>query len=207
MKNFLIVLIPATLYFWSCNPGEKKVTEEELREFAIAEGNRISMETQQLLGSTLKTTIQQEGIPEALRYCNLNAYPLVDSIEQKYSVIIKRASTDIRNPQDAPDEDELQFINAYQDSLVSGKTPQAFVKVGEKDVHFARPILLNDAVCLNCHGKIGADIAPENYQVIKALYPEDKATGHELGDLRGIWSIRFSREDLARSIQAENKSQ
>jgi hypothetical protein len=199
--------MPIAIYFWACNPREKKVTESDLREFAIAEGNRISMETQQLLGSTLKATIQQKGIPEALRYCNLNAYPLIDSVEQKYSAIIKRASTDIRNPQDAPDEDELQIIKTYQDSLASGKTPKAFVKVGEKEVHFARPILLNDAVCLNCHGKVGTDIAPENYQVIKALYPEDKATGHELGDLRGIWSIRFSKADLTEAVRSENHSQ
>lgn len=207
MKNFLMFIIPVVIILDGCNPGEKKISESQLREFAIAEGNRITMEAQQLLGSTLKTTIQEQGIPEALRYCNLNAYPLVDSIERKYSVIIKRASTDTRNPQDKPDEEELEFITVFQDSLASGKTLQPMVEVGEKDIHFVRPIILNDAVCLNCHGRIGTDIANENYQVIKALYPDDQATGHELGDLRGIWSIRFSKNDLAEVIRSANQEQ
>ena len=207
MKNFLIFLFPVVLILGGCTPGEKKISESQLRDFAVAEGNRIAMETQQLLGSTLKKTIQQQGIPEALKYCNLNAYPLVDSIEQKYSVIIKRASTDIRNPLDKPDDAELEFILAFQDSLASGKTLQPMVEVHEKEIHFVRPIILNDEVCLNCHGRIGTDIPNENYQVIKALYPDDQATGHVLGDLRGIWSIRFSRNDLTEAIRSDNQDQ
>ena len=40
------------------------------------------------------------------------------------------------------------------------------------------------------------DITEENYEVIKALYTEDDATGHEMGDLRGVWSIKFERDSF-----------
>ncbi|MBS0000177.1 MAG: DUF3365 domain-containing protein [Cyclobacteriaceae bacterium] len=206
MKHFFTFLAIFSLMITGCNPSKERVSDSQMKEKAMEEGNRITMETQQLLGTTLKSTIQEQGIPEAMRYCNLNAYPLVDSIERKYSVIIKRASTRFRNPQDAPDEEELKFIEAYQDSLTAGKTPGVFVEINEKEIHFARPILLNDAVCLNCHGQAGSDIAPENYQVIKALYPDDKATGYKMGDLRGIWSVRFSKDDLIKAIDSGNES-
>jgi hypothetical protein len=29
--------------------------------------------------------------------------------------------------------------------------------------------------------------------MIEERYPDDRATGYELGDLRGMWSIRWAR--------------
>ena len=185
-----------------CNSSKNRLPESRLIEQATLEGNRISAATQQLLGSTLKSTIQERGIPAALDYCSLYAYPLVDSIEQKYSVTIKRASIATRNQQDAPDQQEIKIIQMYLEDLQEGKTPEVFINVKPDEILYAKPILLNDAVCLNCHGQVGTEITDENYRVIKALYPEDKATGHKLGDLRGIWSIKFNRKDLEKGITA-----
>jgi len=206
MKNFLNFFLTIVWIIPGCTSDSGKVSETAIRDYVENEGTRISMETQQLLGATLKKTIEQKGIPEALKYCNLHAYPLVDSIMGRYSVTIKRASMDTRNPSDIPDQDEMRIIKAYRDSLSSGKTPAVFVEVSDKEVHYARPILLNDNVCLNCHGKVGTEISNENYQVIKALYPEDQATGHALGDLRGIWSIRFKKPDVIQALEEESSS-
>ena len=42
------------------------------------------------------------------------------------------------------------------------------------------------APCLTCHGsEIEQDIQDE----LKKLYPEDKATGYQAGDLRGALSV------------------
>jgi hypothetical protein len=41
-------------------------------------------------------------------------------------------------------------------------------------------------VCLTCHG---SDIAPELRTEINTYYPEDMATGFELGELRGAFTI------------------
>jgi hypothetical protein len=174
-----------------CDNYKNRVPESRLIEQATLEGNRISA-----------ATIQQRGIPAALDYCSLHAYPLVDSIEQKYGVKIKRASMATRNQQDAPDPQEIKIIELYLKDIQQGKIPEVSVKVKPDEIHFAKPILLNDVVCLNCHGRVGTDITEENYRVIKALYPEDKATGHKLGDLRGIWSIKFNRKDLEKGIKA-----
>ena len=55
----------------------------------------------------------------------------------------------------------------------------------------AAPILLAAPVCLQCHGSPEKDIAPATMAAIKKLYPEDKATGFQLGDLRGLWRVTF----------------
>ena len=45
--------------------------------------------------------------------------------------------------------------------------------------------------CLQCHGTPNQDIAPETLAAIQKLYPDDKATGFKLGDLRGLWRVTF----------------
>jgi hypothetical protein len=205
MKSFSVVLYTGFIILSACGPTRKELPEAELIMLAKEEGNRITMETQHLLGSTLKSKIQQAGIPEALEYCNLNAYPLVDSMQMKYHAIIRRASMDTRNPLDKPAEDEKIIIEDYQSNLKEGKTPEIYVKVKENEVHYARPILLTDAVCLKCHGTVGENISPEHYRIIQNLYPEDQATGHSLGDLRGIWSVKFRRKDLEKRALSTQK--
>ena len=196
MRRSVIVILAGMLVFSACTTSKKEDTES-LKNKARMEGEKIAMETQKVLGSTLKSVIQSQGIPPALKYCNVHAYPLVDSLENKYQVSIKRASTATRNPADEADEEERRIILDYMETLEAGKTPEVYVNVGSDEVHFAKPIILNDQVCLNCHGDVGKEIKPEHYDIIKALYPGDDAAGHKIGDLRGIWSIRFDRSVLA----------
>jgi hypothetical protein len=32
------------------------------------------------------------------------------------------------------------------------------------------------------------------------LYPEDKAIGHKIGDLRGMWSIRIPKKEVVKKM-------
>lgn len=48
-------------------------------------------------------------------------------------------------------------------------------------------------MCLQCHGNPNAEIKPETYTALKALYPNDKATGYDVDQVRGIWSISFEK--------------
>lgn len=192
---FILVLTGLTAISCQSNK-ENRMTEDEIRAAAIEAGNQMAMKTQQVLGSTLKSTIQQEGIPQALKYCNVHAYPLVDSLEESYDVTIRRASSFTRNPDNRPDKEEMEIILDYLADLEAGRTPEPVVEIKNGSVFFAKPIILSDQVCLNCHGLPGEDVKDENLKVIQALYPDDKATGHRLGGLRGIWSISFKKDNL-----------
>jgi hypothetical protein len=197
MKNHTSYILPMLcLLFISCNGPKKEPTlsENELRSLALEQGNMISENTQKVLGSTLKEVVQNEGIPQALKYCNVRAYPIVDSLENVYQANIRRASHRTRNPDDAPDKAEAQIIEEYLINIQNGETPAVKVVIGKEDVHFYKPIILSASLCLNCHGKVGTDINEENHQIIQALYTDDEAIGHEMGDLRGIWSISFKKD-------------
>lgn len=77
-------------------------------------------------------------------------------------------------------------------ALNNGEQAKPSVTVNmEGKTAFYAPIITN-SLCLNCHGRVD-EIGVENYSIIKALYPEDKAVDFGVGDLRGIWSITFNK--------------
>jgi len=201
MKRYLIFIFSMIFALaLSCQQkNEHHLTETELLSLATQQGDLISENTQKVLGSKLKEVIQKDGIPQALKYCNVKAFPIVDSLQDVYKAKIRRASFKTRNPGDAPDKMEEKIINEYLEAIKNGDTPSAKVVLSSKKVHYYKPIILSASLCLNCHGNIGSDISEDNYKIIKALYTEDKATGHEMGDLRGIWSITFKRDSFQKN--------
>ncbi|MBI3082695.1 MAG: DUF3365 domain-containing protein, partial [Gemmatimonadetes bacterium] len=71
--------------------------------------------------------------------------------------------------------------------------PEEFVEVirapdGTYELQYLRPILV-DRRCLACHGD-PATFIPEVRAVLAQRYPEDRATGYAVGDLRGAVSVR-----------------
>jgi uncharacterized protein (UPF0335 family) len=49
-------------------------------------------------------------------------------------------------------------------------------------------------MCLKCHGTTDKQMERETYSKIKELYPNDKAIGYDVNEVRGIWSISFDKE-------------
>jgi hypothetical protein len=58
---------------------------------------------------------------------------------------------------------------------------------GFKSVRYLKPII-TQAPCLSCHGP-AESISPEVKSIIDTNYPEDKATGYQINDLRGAVSV------------------
>ncbi len=177
----------------SCQKEQTNVTEKTTTEVragkseAIPDGEILknyAVEAQQLLGSQLKQKIAEGGPENALEFCNINAIPLTDSISKKYDVRIKRVSDQYRNANNAANPSELAVITTYKAMLAAGKKPEGLLKDG----YYYSPIVTN-AMCLQCHGAPGKELAEKTHQKIKSLYPQDKATGYGVDELRGIFSI------------------
>jgi hypothetical protein len=47
-------------------------------------------------------------------------------------------------------------------------------------------------MCLQCHGKPNVDINEATLGQIEKLYPNDKAVGYGLNELRGIWVVEMN---------------
>lgn len=205
MKKMLIVL----LAFTGCMGSQESdnITAEQMDSVVIAEGNRIATLAQEALSGQLKKAIAEGGIPHAITFCNLSAYSIMDTLTTGRKATIKRASLRLRNPQDAPTQTEREILEEYRAVLDNNEELHPIVKdPDERHILYAQPIMMNNPLCLNCHGTVGEQVSQETYDLIQSLYPEDNAAGHALGDLRGIWSITFSQEDIKDSLKQQLES-
>ena len=178
----------------------RKISDGEIIDAAMKRGNIIADSAQKLLGSTLKSAIKEGGVQHAISFCNLKAYGLMDSLSNEYSATIRRASLRLRNPDDKADKLEEQLLNAYQYQIETGDILSPNIQRDGEYLLYTRAITINDGVCLNCHGEPGKHLKTEDYELIKSLYPEDNASSHKMGDLRGMWSIRLSKKDIIKSL-------
>ncbi len=179
----------------------KRVKEGEILGLASELGAEIAEKSQRVLGGNLKKAMSENGAAYAVEFCNANAYSILDSLRDRYKVEIKRASLKVRNPDDDPTDLERQILEAYQYNIESGIELQDNIqRVGTDQLLFSRPIVIKDGICLSCHGNPGSEINPATQERIKELYPADNATGHEFGQLRGMWSITFDKGELVKML-------
>lgn len=217
MKKTIYVLI-ISLTLSACNSNErvskdvfeqvnksmevKKLSESEIIQAAMVWGEEISKESQEQLTAALKQAIAEEGVPGAIGFCNVNALPIMSEVGEKYGVSVRRVSLKYRNPEDKPLPEEEALLDAYAYNTENRiKNEPNIQKIQNGDVLlFTKAIVIPDAFCLNCHGEVGKEISPETAEKLKTLYPDDKATGHKVGDLRGMWSIGLPKKELIKRL-------
>lgn len=196
--NNRVLIVAAFLFLGlvACTDAEpkkesKKVLSAEEKANYITNGKAIALHTFTALSGALSEKIQSGGIPEAIEYCNVAAYPLTDSIASLYNAQVKRVSDKTRNPSNRPNSTELEVIAAYQNEIANGEKLKPVILEEDGMVYFMAPILIKP-MCLNCHGVPEKNISKDNLALIREKYPKDMAINYAEGDLRGIWSIQFS---------------
>ncbi len=193
MKPTAIVLF-VLVGMLSCKQGPKPSIQVESHQLDYMEiGKGYAQETQKVLGKNLMQTIQNEGVAQAVVFCNEQAYPLTDSMATHYKARIKRVSDKPRNPDNKANATELAYINTFKEKVAQGDSIIPIVKEENGKVHFYAPII-TQSLCLNCHGTPGKNIAPDVVRHLSELYPQDQAIGYDVGQVRGIWSIVFDAE-------------
>lgn len=214
----LIPFLSIILCLAACNSGKKvekevleevnqsmevkKVSEAEILNESLKWGNEIAEEAQKELMTALQNAIAEKGVSGAVEYCSAQALPLVKNVGEKYGVKVRRVSQDYRNPADQPDEMEEMLLQAYaynEENEIENKPNVQEMEEGGV-LLYTKAIKIPGGICLNCHGEPGKDIAEETLKKIGELYPEDKAKGHQIGDLRGMWSISIPKNEVVKRL-------
>ena len=147
----------------------------------------------QSFGMTLKGELQAAmkagGPMAAVSVCHERAPEIAADLSEETGFTLRRTSL---KPRATPPTDweraVLQDFEARHDAGEAPKTiewHEVAVVDGEKRLRYMKAIG-TEAVCLTCHG---TDIDPALEAKIERLYPNDRATGFEQGDLRGAFSI------------------
>lgn len=157
----------------------------------LAEGQVITQAAFKTLSAHLQQAMAEGGVANALKFCNIKAMPLTDSLARSYGIELRRASHRPRNPANRADSMELATIQTYLGQIEANNELRPVVHASGQQISYHAPIRIPGALCLNCHGQPASDISESDLRVIQKLYPEDEATGFSVGELRGIWSIRF----------------
>jgi hypothetical protein len=189
MKALIIFVIFFTLLAAGCRV---KDSANELQvanaDSLINLGNEITQATFESLRGELQKALQDGGIENALRYCNVKAVPLTDSLSRLHDVSLVRISNKNRNPDNSASNFETELINRYEEEI-ENRVPQ-LIKSGNAIIYY-KPIIAQ-AMCLNCHGTPGESLLLDNHSLIKSLYPNDKAIDYREGNVRGLWKIVFT---------------
>ncbi len=157
----------------------------------LGRGRHIVMTTKKTLGKNLKKTIKTKGTKEAVSFCSVTAYPILDSMSNVHNAKIVRVSDKNRNPNNIANKKETEYILNYQKQLDKGEDLKPIVEETDEMAVFYMPIVTND-MCLQCHGPKNK-IEPEVLKEIKKHYPNDKATGYNINQIRGIWRVEIPK--------------
>lgn len=148
------------------------------------------------LGSMIKAS----GPAGALGACQSASTDLPTAVGDETGFEISRTALKLRNPENAPDPWELDVLKNFQAKAAAGseaaKLEFADVVVtpeGDKLFRYMKAIPVTEA-CLACHG---TDLKQDVKAEISKYYPEDKAVGFKLGDMRGAFTVTQTISEAA----------
>lgn len=190
----MLMALAGLLQACSGTPTAPPLSEVSEQDFILV-GDEVTAAGFQALSSHLGKAMRAGGPVHALNYCNTRALPLTDSIAETYGVALKRTALRHRNPANLPTATEKKVLDGFAAAMQGaqpGQSPKPVVKRhSDRQVAYYKPIALAGA-CVKCHGTSGTDIDSATVARLGALYPEDKATGFQPGDLRGMWVVEFT---------------
>jgi len=142
-------------------------------------------------GGTLKPSllnaVQTGGAASAIAVCEEQAPAIAKQLSQETGWRVRRVSLKARNASAEPDSFERGILQDFDARQTSGEPAQTLTHSGLTDdsYHFlqAQPV---EPLCLVCHGP---SLAPDVEAALARHYPDDRATGYTLGQVRGAFSL------------------
>ena len=152
------------------------------------------------LQKALKAGITEQGLVGAIDRCNRQAPAIADNHSQSLWQL-RRTALKWRNPSNAPDDWEQEVLRKFEARRMAGESMGSLeawtIEAGEFRYMKAIPTA---EVCLGCHGQaLGEPVR----RALEQRYPNDRATGFRLGDIRGAFSLRRSLNDIVTTGASE----
>lgn len=170
------------------NMTVKRIMPADLLRATRWAGDSLTAHADRELRRVLAEKLDSGGVAAALPYCRPETFASVDSLAKVLEATPRRLSNQARNPRNQANlpPSQLQPDSAR---LVSRLNTEQF--------SYQRPIILNDQLCLRCHGEVGKDISAANYALIKKQYSNAKAISYRPGEPMGVWRVQLRRTGVA----------
>ena len=157
----------------------------------LGEARKVATSLPPKLLAALQEEISKSGPEGAIPVCRDMAPKMAGEISQQTGWKIKRVSLKARNEARAiPDAWEKAALEDFDKRAAAGEPPAQLEK-GEKIGNEYRYVkaLPVQPLCLGCHGPAD-QLSPAVKSALGQHYPNDRATGYSVGQIRGAISVR-----------------
>jgi hypothetical protein len=166
----------------------KRIMPKDLLRATRWAGDSLTATADTLLRQTLAREMAAGGVQRAMAFCRPETYRLVDSLAGVFKATARRVSARPRNP---------AHLAQLRPEDLQPDTARAIKRESQEVFFYQRPIVLNNSLCLRCHGEVGKDISAADYALLKKSFPQDQATGYRLGQPMGVWQVSSQRAGVA----------
>ena len=157
----------------------KRIMPKQLLLAARWAGDSLTATADTLLRRTLARELAAGGVARAAAFCRPETYWLVDSLAGVFKTTARRVAVPPRAADPRRD------------------TARTVARPSQEVFSYQRAIVLNNALCLRCHGQPGSDISAADLAVLTKQYPAKLATGYRLGQAMGTWQLTSQRTGVA----------
>ena len=184
MNKLLIISLTSVLY-------STTAYADSLDKLRVESSKIVVKEFMGQLKNELQTAMKAGGPNNAINVCRDKAPVIAKNLSDKYGWTVARTSLKTRNVSNAADSWETTVLNKFEQRKIQGEDvkPMAYfeeVKTQEGNSFRFMKAIPTGQVCLACHGdKIDPKVATK----LITTYPDDKAIGFKLGDIRGAFTI------------------
>lgn len=160
----------------------------------IPQARQVATQVPPRLLATLTQAIEKGGPDGAIVVCRDEAPRLAKAASEQSGWQIRRVSLRQRNPKAVPDAWERAALEDFDRRQAAGESPATLEKAevvveGGQSVQRYMRALPTQTLCLACHGE-SAQLSPAVSARLKELYPDDRAVGYTVGQIRGAMTIK-----------------
>jgi|GEM_PF-1299847 len=179
----------------------KHITQAQLDAASTEWGGEITRMAQQNLAEVLTGVLSNHPIEEAAAYCQVDSLLKADSLSQRYGASLERSSLRDLSPSSPLTTKEREVLDAYLYNAENKLEQRPNVqRLGNQALLYTSPILLQESVCLRCHGEAGKDITPADFQKLTTRYKLDSLVNRHTNDLLGMWRISFNKKEMIKNL-------
>ncbi len=144
------------------------------------------------LKGELQSAMKAGGPVNAIEVCKLKAPKITAEVSNQTGWRVARTSLKNRSPANAPTAWEKKVLEDFEARKAAGADPKTLdhaeiAEVDGKRVFRYMKAIPTGQICLKCHG--GKEVSPAVEARLKELYPNDKARGFKVGDIRGAFVL------------------
>lgn len=159
----------------------------------VDEARRVAASVPPKLAAVLTAEIERAGPAHAIGVCRDEAPRLARAASQETGWSVRRVSLRERNPKAVPDDWERAALEDFDRRAAAGEKPATLERAevvplqGRPVMRYMRALPVVE-LCTQCHGS-AERISPAVRERLAELYPQDKATGYSIGQIRGAMTI------------------